>query len=67
MTENPYDYTTYKIIDRRTGKRVSQGTYGPLWLAHQTIIGWRRRDRRGQRRDIHELIPFLALAIEDRI
>ena len=60
-------YTRYKIIDRRTGKRVSQGTYGPLWYAHGTIVGWRKRDRQGLRNDIHDLIPFLAIAIEDRI
>ena len=58
--------TAYKIIDRRTGKRVSEATYGPLWLAHATIVGWRVRDRRGKRPDVHDLIPHLACAIETR-
>ena len=72
MNEKPrvvdFDYgTRYKIIDRRNGKRVGIGTYGPLWYAHGQTVAWRKRDRRGLRRDIHDLIPFLAIAIEDRI
>lgn len=58
--------TSYMIIDRRTGRRASQASYGPLWLAHLTIVDWRRRDAGGRRPDVHELIPYLALAIEDR-
>lgn len=57
--------TMYKIIDRRTGERASQNSYGPLWYAHFTIVAWRIRDRKGKRQDVHDLIPWLAIAVED--
>lgn len=65
MIDDPERATNYKIIDRRTGRRVSMASYGPLWLTHATIVSWRERDRRGKRPDIHDLIPHLAIAVED--
>jgi hypothetical protein len=57
--------TRYKIIDRRTGRRASQASYGPIMYAHATIVGWRQRDRAGKRQDVHDQIPHLAIAVED--
>jgi len=63
--EDDDEETRYKIVDRRTGKRVSQSTFAPIMYAHDAIVGYRNRDRRGLRPDLHELIPHLAIAVED--
>lgn len=56
--------TKYKWIDRRTGERVSITCCDSVMYAQQFIAAMRARDRRGGRPDLHELIPHLAIAID---
>lgn len=51
----------WHIEDGRTpGKRAGVASYPSRESAERTIEGWRERDRRGGRQDIHELMPYLV-------
>jgi hypothetical protein len=54
--------TVYIIYDRRTGKRCQKSSYMTRAQAEEAIRGYRRRDERGGRPDIHDLIPHLGVA-----
>jgi hypothetical protein len=45
--------------DARTGERVSVSVCRTREYAERELEGWRARDRRGKRPDLHELMPFL--------
>lgn len=52
---------TYIIYDRRTGKRCQMSSYLTREQAEEAIRGYRYRDERGGRPDIHDLIPHLGV------
>ena len=45
---------------REPGKRAGIASYPSREFAERMIEGWRERDRRGGRPDIHELMPYLV-------
>jgi hypothetical protein len=54
------DHETWVAVDNRTGRRVGMSSIGfTLEQAERTIEGWRERDRRGGRPDLHVLLPYL--------
>lgn len=49
----------WEAYDTRTGKSVSMAVYNTEEQVRAAIAGWRARDRRGGRPDIHDLMPFV--------
>lgn len=48
--------------DSRTGQRVSMTSTFTREQAERTLEAWRRRDARGGRPDLHEIMPFVEVA-----
>lgn len=48
------------IADSRTGRRVSVTAYPTEASAAKEIASMRKRDERGIRPDVHELMPYLV-------
>ena len=49
------------IIDSRTMRRASMGTYLTQESAERQIRQWTDRDAAGGRPDIHDVIPYLVV------
>jgi hypothetical protein len=49
----------WRIVDSRTDVPVSIAAFGTERQALQQIEGWRERDRRGKRQDVHDVMPHL--------
>lgn len=47
--------------DSRTGERVSVSATNTREQAERELEGWRARDRRGKRPDLHESMPFIEV------
>lgn len=62
----PIDWPTtrWHVEDSRTpGKRASMSGFFTQEQAERQIESWRKRDARGGRPDIHDLMPYL-IAVE---
>lgn len=47
--------------DARTGQRVSISVTHTREQAERELEGWRARDKRGKRPDLHDLMPFVEV------
>ena len=50
----------WEAYDTRSGKSVGMAVYNTQEQVEAAIEGWRARDRRGGRPDIHDLMPYLG-------
>lgn len=47
--------------DKRTGEPVSMSSTFTQEQAERELEGWRERDRKGGRPDLHELMPYVEV------
>jgi hypothetical protein len=50
----------WEAYDTRNGKSVGMSVYFTEAQVDAAIAGWRARDLKGGRQDIHDLMPFLG-------
>ena len=63
----PDKYEHWVVADSRTLKPLGVASYGTRAFAELQIAGFKARDGKGGRPDIHPLIPFMiALQIEEK-
>ena len=61
MTEEPLFSEVWGWRDARTGERASVTAARTREQAEEQLAVWVKRDARGKRPDLHELIPFLEV------